>query len=427
MSITSKQSMQSTIDYALYLCVPLLFFVTPLSSSAKSILLGAIVAIILFTKKYRQELKPIFLNKYSLSIMLLFFIAALGCFWSDAPIANRTLVLEKWSKLLYLPFLIVGLKNSKTRNLSLNAFIFAMLITCILSIFMHITKIPILAKSFADGVFRNHIITGIMMSFATYLTSTLFLKAKNATRIYYLITSLLFSYQILFISQSRTCYAMYAILAGLFIIQNLNIRKAIIGALSVGIIFTACCYINTPLWSRIKQVKEEWSSFESNKNTSVGYRIQFHEYAKQLFHKHPLIGNGTGSFTHSFKVDNPVPSWTSDQKHSGKLLEPHSLYWLVAAEFGILGLIALAIFYSSLIIRFYNLGNLRPVAFALLAILAAGNLSDSLLFYSGPGYFFIMFFALFLSKTSFDPLVINSLKKSIENNPAKSRLSTNNI
>lgn len=394
MSTTKKLSFES----ALFFCIPALFFVTPLSSSLKSILLVVSIAIILISPQYRQELKYLLLHKYCLTTLLLFAIALIGYLWSPASLAEKNLILEKWSKLLYLPFLIVGLTNPKVRHTALNAFLSAMLITCLLSVYIHFTNHLHFGKITADGVFRNHIMTGIMMSFAAYLSGMFFLKAKNGVRIFYLLTSLLFSYQILFINESRTGYAIYLVLISLLIAQNLNFRQTCIGILSLALVFASSCYLSTTMWSRIKLSYQEWHSFTKDQNTPLGYRIQFHNYAKTLFYKSPIIGNGTASFTHSFKIDNPVPAWTADKSHSGKLLEPHSQYWLIAAEFGILGLIAFLLFYSELIIRFYNLKTLRPMAFALLSVLTIGNLTDSLLFYSGSGYFFIMFFALCLSE-----------------------------
>ena len=75
-------------------------------------------------------------------------------------------------------------------------------------------------------------------------------------------------------------------------------------------------------------------------------------------------------------------------------MEPHSQYWLVASEFGLLGCFALALFLASLFVSSWRLTSLRPVALAVLLPFLAGNLSDSLLYYSGTGYFFILFMAL---------------------------------
>lgn len=411
---SNKMNPQEFFNLALYFCIPILFFVTPLSSSAKSIFLGLSVAFIFLSNKHRQELFSLLANKYCLSAILLFILAVIGCTYSPATFAEKTYVLEKWSKLLYLPCLVVGLNNPKIRKLSIHAFLLAMLITCFYSFYLKYLYLTQNKEIIADSVFRNHIITGLMMSFAAYLSSTFFIKSKNISRIFYLLATILYSYQILFINESRTGYALYMLLMTLVILQNCNKRKAFLGFLSIGVVFSACCYMSTPLWDRIKLAHTEWHTFQENKNTSIGFRVQFHDFAKQLFTRSPIIGSGTGSFTYAFRTENPVPAWTSMPEHSGRLLEPHSQYWLVGSEFGSLGVILFLLFYCELFIRIYKLDTMRPMALALFIILCVGNFTDSLLFYSGPGYFFILFFALALSEGINASVVIKSLQKAID-------------
>ena len=60
---------------------------------------------------------------------------------------------------------------------------------------------------------------------------------------------------------------------------------------------------------------------------------------------------------------------------------------------------------------------MRPIALALFSVVVVGNLTDSLLFYSGSGYFFILFFALFLSENTTNVLAKQPNKKIINNEP----------
>lgn len=394
--------------------LPALFFVTPLSSSAKSILMGITVAVIIATPRYRHDLITLFSNSWCRFVPLLFIIALLGCLWSPASMTEKGLVLEKWSKLLYLPILIVGFQDPKTRRMALHAFLVAMLLTCALSLLIKYTSYIHIAKATADSVFRNHIMTGIMMSFATYLAGLFFFREQGISRIVYLFLGLLFSYQTLFINNSRTGYILYILLMSLLIVQMLSKRQALIGLLCMSALFSGCYFLSHPMHDGIKKVVENFNSYEHDKDTSIGYRLQFHNYAKHLFKLHPLIGGGTGSFTYSFRTENPIPSWTNMPSHSGRLLEPHSQYWLVAAEFGILGLIGLTLLYAELFIASYRLDAMRPVALAILLLLAIGNISDSLLFYSGSGYFFILFLALCLSEKATAVIVSTPLANDTE-------------
>lgn len=400
-------------EYILYLCTTALFFVTPLSSSLKSIFLSLTVAIIILTPRFRQELSNLLANKYFLSVILLVMLAAIGCVWSPAIQAEKFLVFEKWSKLLYLPCLVVALKNPKHQQMAINAFILAMVITCCCSLYLKIAGIHGGGKMEVDGVFRNHIMTGIMVAFAAYLAGIAFLRSKKLPRVLYLLTFLLTTAHIFFINESRTGYAIYLLLFILLVIQYASWRQALLAVLAICVIFAISFYVNNQCKERVELAYQQLHNYSQDKNTSLGFRIQFHDFATKIFQEKPLIGQGTGSFTYKFRVEDPVPAWTHDENHSGRLLEPHGQYWLVAAEFGIIGLLALLFFYLELAYRTYNLDKMRPIAIALFIMLIFGNLSDSLLFYSGSGYFFILFFALAFSEQANVTQVISSLHKSI--------------
>ena len=117
-------------------CVIMLFFVTPLSSSAKSIFLILLVISTLLIPQKRHALFCLATKKSSIALLLLFFIAIIAATWSPATIKEIGFVIEKWSKLLYLPFLMLALRSKITRKLSFNAFLMAMLITSLLSIYL---------------------------------------------------------------------------------------------------------------------------------------------------------------------------------------------------------------------------------------------------------------------------------------------------
>ncbi|MCA0403421.1 MAG: O-antigen ligase family protein [Proteobacteria bacterium] len=368
------------------------FFALPLSSSAKSICLSlAMLSLVLSFSK--SDLITSFKQSYAKPALYFFILAIVASLWSPAFLSQKALVIEKYSKLLYLPILVLGFQNEKTRKYASLGFLFAMFVTSSLSIL----KYHHFLASFAidpDRVFRNHIITGFMASFAAYLTLFFAYKEKHLySRIAFILLFLLFSYHVLFINGGRAGYLMYLLAASFFLLQIFSLKQAFFGILFVCSLF-ALSYSQSPVMQmRISSINQELKAYKHNeKATSLGFRLQFHQFAKELFLRQPLIGNGTGSFTYLFAKEDPVPAWNH------KLLEPHSQYWLVAAEFGLVGLIILAWFFIALFKACLNLKEMKPVALTMLGLFLIGNLSDSLLFYSGSGYFFILFMALCLSE-----------------------------
>jgi O-antigen ligase len=398
----TKARMRSVDQFWVPILVVATFLAVPISTTAKSIFLMIAVVFILFFPVYRPNLKNLLSLYWCRACLFVVFLVACGCFWSPATWVEKILVFEKFSKLLYIPILVVAFKEQKFRKYALQAFLFAMAITCLVS-FGKFSGLFFFHDLDPGRVFRNHIMTGYMMAFAAYLSAFLFFRCHGKIRIIYGLGLILFSYQVLFINTGRTGYIIYILLMMLLAIQMLSLKHfllaALLGACTLFMIYAE----NSNVHTRVDQLYWDWQQYQqNNKSTSVGYRLQFHEYAKELFNHHPWIGNGTSSFTYLYSQDKPVPTWER------RLLEPHSLYWLIAAELGILGLISLALLFGSLFLAALRLDSMRPIAIAVLLPFIIGNLSDSLLFYSGTGYFFVLFMALCLSE---DPLTVVETQK----------------
>lgn len=387
-SISSRFNPQAWV--AFFLGASLL--ATPLSSTAKSIFIVLAISFIVVSPTYRRDLLNTLSQSWCMASLCFFFIALVACTWSPATLSEKWLEIEKYSKLLYLPILAVGFRDPMARRLGLYGFLLAMVITCVASI-LFFTGVFTPANVEAGGIFRNHIMTGYMMAFAAYLSSLLFLQQRGKARICYGLLVVLFSYHVLFVNNGRTGYVIYLLLMALLMLQWFSWRQALVGIVLGCSLFTLSYYQSPVMHSAIKSAVNDCKQYEKNdKDTSIGFRLQFHDYAYNLFKRHPWFGNGTASFTHLYTAEDPIPA------RGQHLLEPHSQYWLVASEYGVLGCLALAFFFGSLLISSLRLKQLRPLAFAVLLPFIVGNLSDSLLFYSGTGYFFILFMALCLGE-----------------------------
>ncbi len=360
----------------------------PLSSSAKSILIVASLGLIVFSPVYRRDLLAVISQPWCKAALLLFFVAVLASIWGPATLREKMNEIEKYSKLLYLPILAVGFRDAYARHLGLHGFLLAMLITFVVSTLMY-AGVYSLNDVEAGGIFRNHIMTGYMMAFAAYLSGLLFYQQRGKMRILYAVLTALFSYHVLFVNNGRTGYVVYLLLLVLLMLQLFSWRQAWVGILLGCTLVVVTFYYSPVMHDAVNHAVSDYHLYKNNeKDTAIGYRLQFHDYAYNLFKRHPWVGNGAASFSHIYHEENPIPT------RGTKLMEPHSQYWLVASEFGLLGCFALALFLASLFVSSWRLTSLRPVALAVLLPFLAGNLSDSLLYYSGTGYFFILFMAL---------------------------------
>lgn len=367
----------------------LLFFI-PLSSTLKSIALVASIVLLLTLKINKHSVRYIFQQPWVWFIGALFFFAVVSCFWSPAPWPEQVFVVEKYSKLLWLPLLMLGFTDPKTREIGLHVFIASMLFTALVAFAIALGWVHSILPS--GSVFRNHIITGHMMSFASYLVG--YLATKNPQRRWiYLGLFVIFSYEVLFISQGRTGYVIYFVLMALLMLQIFK-KWHLLVAIGTLCLFGAFTYH----YSSVMQERVDWIYRDvhgiqhGHKDSSLGFRYQFQKFAYSLFKERPLLGNGSGALTYYFDERQPIPAWGK------QLREPHNQYWLIAAEYGVVGVAIFVSLLLSLGLACMRLKHMRPVGIALLVPFIIGNCSDSLLFYSGCGYFFLTLMALCLGE-----------------------------
>jgi len=372
-----------------------LLFLLPMSSSGKSICLAVSLGFILLAPGNLSELRGLLSKTWCQSALLLFSIVLFSCLWSSGSPSERLFAIQKYSKLLYLPILVLGFRDPNARHFGLHAFLFSMLFICGISIL----KFHGYLQSYLinpDRIFRNHIMTGHFAAFANYLCLLFFYRQKDfLPRMMYGLMALILSYQLIFINIGRTGYVIWGLLIILLVVQQFSWKQIVMIAPLLGVLMGGS-YLASPVMKENSHlVLQDVKDYRHDmKDTDVGYRLQFYHYAYALFKRHPLIGNGAGSFVYYFKTENPVPTW-----HNKALLEPHSQYWLMASEFGIVGLGALTWFFLTLFVAVRPLDRMKFPAMAMLLSFIIGNVSDSLLFYSGSGYFFLIMMALFLGES----------------------------
>ncbi len=367
------------------LLVLFMFFI-PISPSIKSIFFGCAMASILLTPYYSKHILEAFNSLWGRTALILFLFVVLACSWSIAPYGMQLGMVGKYFKLIYLPVLAVGFTNPKTRKWCLNGYLFAIFITCVVSILKSIQII----QSFDPGeVFYNHIITGFMTGLGAYLAGLFAFQSKGWLRVLYSLLVLLTSYQVLFINSGRTGYVLYFILMGLLLFQQISFKRAVVGVLLLCGMFTAVYEVSPILQERTSDLIKDIKQLQAhNPNTSIGYRIQFHNYAKSLWLAHPFTGIGTGGFKYSFSLDKPVPAW------GDTLNDPHSQYWMTLSEHGLIGMILLILFLGSLFITSMELTETRPVLLGILVAFCIGSVSDTILCYSTAGYLLVVMSAL---------------------------------
>jgi O-antigen ligase len=370
-----------------------LFFI-PLSTSLQGIsIIGALLSILLSSENRALILHVVKTRRWCQASLGLFILTILGGLWSDANLHEYIISINKYAKFLYLPILAIGFRNRQTRTYAIHAFLLSLIVMAILSIVKYYGYAAFIHKA-PDGVFRNHIMQSLMLDYGIYLCLSIYATHQKRTRYIYLTMAALLSYQVLCINGGRMGYILYVVFLIIWIRQYMSFRQQYIWlglALGIGILTYWGGFM---MQHRIQETVQDIQAYQHHKSdTAVGFRLQFHRYAYHLFQASPIIGRGTAGFMHAFVQDNPVPAWDV------RLLEPHSQYWLIASEWGILGLLIYGLFLYYVLKATYRSRETGNMALVLWIGMLIGNVTDSLLFFSGCGYFFIVFWALCLGET----------------------------
>lgn len=371
-------------------------FTLPLSMTLKSIALISGLITSLLSPDLRRQLTKVVREPWFYGIILLFALVLLGALTGIADLKSKLIFINKYSKFLFIPLIALAFQNERLRWLAIHAFLAAMTLTLLISFFKALGWITMNPVNDPGAVFHNHIVTGFYMAFAAFLSANLALNHNNtALRLSYTLLALLFSYQTLFINTGRTGYVIYSVLLILFLWQSIPARKIPLYLIIILPFALLVAYHSMALNTGFKAIVHDVQNYQegNNKNTSVGFRLQFHQYAKKLFLAHPIWGTGTAGFTYSYRQEQPIPAWGKN------LLDPHNQYWLMAAEYGIIGLAVLFYFFLAFFHASQGLKDMRPMMIALLCSFLVANLSDSFLLFSNTGDFLVFFAAIALGES----------------------------
>lgn len=381
--------LQEKVLFIAPVLIALLMFFIPVSSTIKSIFFVLSLLALLATPQYRKHLFYAYSTLWAWAGIVFFVYVLIASLWSEAPLSIQWNVISKYAKLIVLPLFAVGFINSRTRAWTLNSYLAAMFLTCIISILKSKNMWFAGADPDPGQVYYNHIITGFMVALGAYLAGLFAFQMKGWRRFVFIFLLLLSSYQILFLNSGRTGYVVYFILMTLLFFQILSIKQAAIGVLLFSVLLILVYNQSAVLQSRTHALINDLVSLKNHEqNNSIGFRIQFHHYAQSLFKEQPVIGIGTGGFKYRFSQDNPVPQWGKS------LTDPHSQYWLILAEQGLLGMVFLILFIGTLFFTALQLQETRPILLGILIAFCIGCISDTILCYSTIGYLLILLSAL---------------------------------
>jgi len=360
------------------------FFVLPISLTLKSIIVPIVVAGLIYS--YRLQIYNIYSAPWSIIIVMLFLLVCCDSLRGIAGFAAKLGLINSYIKLLFLPLLAFGLQNARLRFWAVQAFLLAILITVAGCALKYFDIVQFKYPGDPGACFFNHIVTGYFIAFAAFLSAVYAVQSKGNYKYLYSILSLIFSLDILFINTSHTGIAVFVLLSLLFFAYYGRNYRKILYVLPLLVLLGWSSNMIHVNFNRLHQEAQDYVG--SNQDTSLGYRLQFYKYSYNLFLKNPLIGLGTGGYASHFVLDKPILTWDG-------ALQPHSEFWFIAVEHGLLGLILFLLFFVMLFYISLHIVEMRvPMQGLLLSFLAGCLFDDIWLSISATGYLLVLFTAL---------------------------------
>ncbi len=367
-----------------YILAILIGLSIPTSTALTNILCPLAFLFILVEGQYTQKFSVLYHHNIALVAISLVITIILGFLYTPVSFSEATLMLDKYREFIYIPMFILIFTDEKSRKLGLYAFLAIMGITLFLSYLMAITGLEIgKGNPQSPFVFKNYITQNLLIALATYFIA---IKAWQEKQWLYSIIIVLAVYNILFMSAGRTGYVILFCLILIFFYQVYNLKGILIGG---GILITlagVAYNFSGILQERVDKAITNVQDYQQGEtNTSVGIRLEFYENSLVLIAKKPILGSGTGSFSHEY-----------NKLFTNTTTNPHNDYLMIAIQWGIIGVgLFILLLYSMWHTSYSLTGQNKFMAQGLVITIVIGCLINSLWLDNTEGHIFAYLIGIF--------------------------------
>jgi len=248
------------------------------------------------------------------------------------------LYVKKYSNLIVIALLVTVFTRLEDRTLALQAFAAALILSLVLSFALWLRWLPaikpVVGTALDPTVFKTHIGHSILMAFGALLFA-LFARdvGSRGWRWVWAGLAIAAAANVLMMVCGRTGYVLVSAFAVLLPYTLMRWKGVALAAALTAVGFGTTYALSQRFHERIDMIASEARSWQPGTVTdnSIGVRLEFYLNTLQIIRDHPVVGVGTSGFAKAY-----------DEKIQGKDLyatrNPHNLYLLVAAQYGIVGL-----------------------------------------------------------------------------------------
>ena len=403
-------------------------FCLPFSHFLVNQFVSASALFVLISGHYKEKWHRLKQYKSALWILLFVLLVGLSITYSTAPASKAFSIFNKYTKLLYILFLLQICQIDRCRKISLNILLCSITIGTILAFLysIHLADYSFTAhwpKIFAipgdDGLFVNPINFSVLLAFAIYFLLTRIFQ--NQLRALSIVLLLLLSVDLFYFNLERTGCLAALVLAYLAIFQYLfkNKIKFIVAILIAMLISVFIVFTSTGFSSRLQKFVSEVQNYTTRimpdnklginapisvkESTpisvnaslgSVGLRLEFIRGSLEIIKKRPWLGSGVGSFPTEYNLTGRALL-----PHTTELGDPHNAFLLLGVQIGIIGLLLFAVFMLMLLWDISRLPfNEKCMGYALGILFVINSLFNATLINNTVGYLYVTVVALLLSR-----------------------------
>lgn len=321
----------------------------------------------------------------------LYAVILAGGLYSPAPLADITLHLSKYAKLLLIPVLLPLLVQDAWRRRCLNAFLAGMgfiLVSVYASVFWQLPWSVTQNQGWGGDhtVVGDYITQGVMMTFFATAAVARGRAAVGWQRWAWWVCAALAAVAVTQLSKGRTGYLLLCVAAVIYVFLALQgLRRWVVlcslaGAMALALLTSQLVH------DRIALGLNEAAASDSMETNSIGGRVNFWKHTWQLVQQKPLQGWGTGSYHTVWCQQVTQEGWCG---FGG--WHPHNQYLFFWMENGVLGLALFLLLVSAPACASARAaGRDRPLLWAFTLIFAVDSLINSPLFSGRESHFFVL-------------------------------------
>lgn len=314
------------------MAVVAIFFLISFPDIVKIALPAAVIFSLLsgnWQKKY-QLLK----NNYVviLAIILVLFFAV-GTLYSKAPFSQIASGFFKYTKILYLLFLLPLFAEPKWRRIATNTLVLSIFLDIVIS-FLIFHGINFNKQFYPGGYTHYAINTSAILGFVEFVLINRAIDEKKYRWLYLVLFGIGF-YSLFFLYVERTGQAVFFGLVVLGLWQRFNWRGIVASFVMLPLLAGALFLFSPNFHNRVVLGTNDIVTYHQDNHTSLGLRLAFAQYSFKAIQAHPFFGNGTGSFKSVYAATG------GPRIDAHEVQDPHNEYVIMAVQLGYLGLFCL--------------------------------------------------------------------------------------